>query len=155
MHNSDTVCNTMIDVVQCRQQRGTILHRSSEMHQLDPDDYDEEVGSLSPLVDVFVIENSPRVFEAFTLLSRDGFEVVWDRIGVHILTDWSFGRGSRCRITPRDVFLLHSLFTIYLKMGKSWCYIWNDSVNMIEDLLEGIIDMCTYIEGGVWKRGVH
>ena len=55
----------MIDVVQCRQQRGTILHRSSEMHQLDPDDYDEEVedeevkpkGSNQSLVTDNEIEN--------------------------------------------------------------------------------------------------
>ena len=33
-------------------------------------------------------------------------------------------------------------------MGKSWCYIWNDSAKSTEDSLEGIVDMSTYIGGG-------
>ena len=76
MYNSATVCNAMIDVVQRRQQMMTIVNRSSEMHQLDADDCNEEVDSLSPLVDTFVSENGLHVFKGFTPLSRDKFEVV-------------------------------------------------------------------------------
>ena len=78
MPNSATVRNAMADVVQRRQQRENILNRSREMYQLDIDDCDEDVDSLSTLVDLFVSENSIRVFKAFTPLSRDEFEAVWD-----------------------------------------------------------------------------
>ena len=66
MPNSANVRNAMTYVVQCRQQRKNILNRSSEMYQLDRDDCNEDVGSLSPLVDLFVSDNSIRVFKAFT-----------------------------------------------------------------------------------------
>ena len=74
------------------------------MHQLDADDCNEEVDSLSPLVDTFVSENGLHIFKGFTPLSRDKFEVVWDRIGVQMITDWISGRGPRCKRTPKDVF---------------------------------------------------
>ena len=105
----------MADVVQRRQQRENILSRSREMYQLDRDDCDEVVDSLTPLVDLFVSENGIRVFKAFTLLSRDEFEAVWDRIGVHVIADWSTSRRSRCKTTPKDSFLLHCLLAIYLQ----------------------------------------
>ena len=94
----------MADVVQRRQQRENILSRSREMYQLDRDDCDEDVDSLSPLVDIFVSENGIRIFKVFTPLSRDEFEVVWDRIGVQVITDWSTGRGPRCKQHQRIHF---------------------------------------------------
>ena len=117
MPNSATVRNAMADVVQRRQQRENILNKSREMYQLDIDDCDEDVDSLSPLVDLFVSENGIRVFKAFTPLSRVEFEAVWDIIGVKVITDWSTGRGPRCKTTLKDAFLLHCLFAIYLQNG--------------------------------------
>ena len=95
MPNSATVRNAMADVVQRRQQRKNVLNRSREMYQLDIDDCDEDVDSLSPLVDLFVSENGIRIFKDFNPLSRDEFETVWDRIGVQMITDWSTDGGSR------------------------------------------------------------
>jgi len=88
------------------------------MYQLDIDNCDEDVDSLFPLVDLFISETGIHVFKAFTPLSRDEFEAVWDRIGVQVITDWSIGRGPRCKTTPKDAFLLHCLFAIYLQNGK-------------------------------------
>ena len=45
-----------------------------------------------------------RVFKAFTPLSRDDFEAVWDRIGVQVISDRSFVRGHCCKITSTDTF---------------------------------------------------
>ena len=106
MHNSATVRNTMTDVVQCRQHMKTIVNRSSEMYQLDADDCNEEIDSLYPLVDPFVSENGLHIFKGFTPLSRDKFEVVRDRIGVQVITDWISDRGLRCKTTPKDVFFI-------------------------------------------------
>ena len=46
------------------------------MHQLDKDDCNKNVDSLSPLDDLFVSENSIRVFKVFTPLSRDEIKTV-------------------------------------------------------------------------------
>ena len=126
MPNSATVCNAMEDVVQCRQQRENILNRSREMYQLDRDNCDEDVDSLSPLVNVFVNENGIRVFKAFTPLSIDEFDVVWDRIGVQVITDQSTGRGPRCKTTTKDAFYI-ALYVCHLPTSQ--CYIWYDSAN--------------------------
>ena len=80
------------------------------MHQL--------VDSLSPLIDLFVSDNSIRVFKAFTPLSRDEFEAVWDKIGVQVIANWSTSRGPRCKTTPKDAFLLYCLCAIYLQNEK-------------------------------------
>ena len=76
------------------------------MYQLDIDDCDEDVDFLFALIDLFISENSIRVFKDFTPLSRDEFEAVWDRIGVQVITDWSTGCGTRCKTTPKDAFLI-------------------------------------------------
>ena len=70
MPNSATVRNAMTDVVQRRQQRENILNRSREMYQLDRHDCDEDVDSLSSLVDLFISEDGICVFKACTPLSR-------------------------------------------------------------------------------------
>ena len=113
MPNSDTVRNAMADVVQRREQRENVLDRSREMYQLDIDDCDEDVDSLSPLVDLFVSENGIRVFKAFTPLSRDEFEAVWNRIGVQVITAWNTGRGPRCKKLQRMHFFI-ALFVWHL-----------------------------------------
>ena len=71
MHNSATVRNDMAGVVPRHQQKENIINRSSEIYQLDEDDYDKDVDSLSLLVDLVVNENGIRVFKGFTPLSRD------------------------------------------------------------------------------------
>ena len=109
MPNSATVRNAMTYVVQRRQQREIILNRSNEMHQLDRDDCNEDVDSLSPLINLFVSDNSIRVFKAFNPLSRDAFEAVWGKIGVHVITNWSTSRGPRCKTTPKDAFIVLSM----------------------------------------------
>ena len=111
---------------------------------------------MSPLVDLFVNESGLRVIKAFTPLSRDEVDAIWDRIGVQVITDWRTGRGSRCKRTPNNDFFYYIVWLSFIyKMGKSWRYIRNDNVNSTEDLLEGIIDICTYIEGGVCQRGIR
>ena len=106
MPNSATVRNAMADVVQRRQQREDILDRSSEIYNLDGDECDEEADSLCPLVDLFVSESGTRIFKAFTPLSRDEFEAIWDKVGVKVIADWSSGRGPRCKTTPKDAFFI-------------------------------------------------
>ena len=76
------------------------------MYQLDENDCDEDVDYLSPLVDIFLSKNSIRVFIAFTPLSRDEFEAIWNRIGIHMITAWSFDCGTRCKTTTNGVFLV-------------------------------------------------
>ena len=61
---------------------------------------------MSPLVDLFVNENGLRVIKAFTPLSRDEFDAIWDRIGVQVITDWRTGRGSRCKRMPNNDFFI-------------------------------------------------
>ena len=117
MPNSATVRNAMADVVQRRQQREDILDRSSKIYNLDGDECDEEADSLCPLVDLFVSESGTRIFKAFTPLSRDEFEAIWDKVGVKVIADWSSGRGPRCKTTPKDAFLLHCMFAICLQNG--------------------------------------
>ena len=45
-----------------------------------------------------------RVFKAFTPLSRDDFEAVWDIIAVQVILDRSFVRGLCCKATSTDTF---------------------------------------------------
>ena len=135
MPNSVTVCNTMVDVVKRRQQREDILDRSSEIYNLDGDECDEEADSLCPLVDLFVSESGTRIFKAFTPLSRDEFEAIWDKVGVKVIVDWSSGRGPRCKTTPKDAFNCIVYLPFAYKMGQSWGFIWNDSAHSTEGLL--------------------
>ena len=109
MPNSATVRNDMTNVVQRHQQRENILHRSRKMYQLDIDDCDEDVDFLFALIDLFISENSIRVFKDFTPLSRDEFEAVWDKIGVQVIANWSTSRGPRCKTTPKDAFIVLSM----------------------------------------------
>ena len=78
------------------------------MYQLDGDECDEDVDSLSPLVYLFVSENGIRVFIVFTPLSRDESEVVWDRMCVYVITYRSSGRGPCCKTTPKYAFFIVS-----------------------------------------------
>ena len=135
MPNSATVRNAMADVVKRRQQREDILDRSSEIYNLDGDECDEEADSLCHLDDLFVSDSGIRIFKAFTPLSKDEFEAIWDKVGVKVIVDRSSDRGPCCKTTPKDAFLLYCLFAIYLQMGQSWGFIWNDSANSTEGLL--------------------
>ena len=110
---------------------------------------------MSPLVYLFVSENGIRVFIGFTSLSRDENEVVWDRIGVHVITYWSSGRSPCCKTTPTYAFFIVSTVCHLPTKWESWCYIWNDNENSTENLLVGIIGRCTYIEGCVCQRCIH
>ena len=67
---------------------------------------DNEVDTVSPVLDEFVSHGGNRIYKAMSPFTKQEFESLWDMIHVDFSSAWSGGRGPQSKTKPKDAFFM-------------------------------------------------
>ena len=104
---SSNVVRNAINTSLCRNnKRAEQLAEASDLFPLFDEDGEAEEDSASPIIDCFVNESGPGVYEAITPFTRLEIERLWDTIRVPFLAEYRNGRDCQPSTKPKDAFFI-------------------------------------------------